>query len=219
VVQNRSRFLGKKGGLGGVEFPVEGLSSAVAEEFVDHSVAHALALGADGAREVWGEDDVGQREEGRVGRGRFGVGDVEDGGEVGAAAEDVDHGGFVDEGTACSVEEEGSGAHGFEVVGLEHAFGLGEKGSVERKSVGSGEEFVEGVDFANGLALGFFGTEERVVDSDADVVAAEALADETGDFSVGDKANGGAVRSGSGRLFEAGRVRSVESARIVPEVF
>jgi len=49
------------------------------------------------------------------------------------------------------------------VSGLEHAFGLGEQRGVEREGVGSGEELVEGIDFADGLALGFFGTEEWVV--------------------------------------------------------
>jgi len=52
-------FLGEEFGLGGVEFPVEGGFGAVAEEFVDHGVAHALALGADGAGEVRSEDDIG----------------------------------------------------------------------------------------------------------------------------------------------------------------
>ncbi len=106
-------------------------------------VGHELAVLFFCASDVWGEDAVVQGFQAFVDYWFF-FEDVEACAPDSFFAEGIDQRGFLYDGTAGGVDEDGVGFHQAEFAGADHAAGLGGEGGVDADDVGLFEAFIEG---------------------------------------------------------------------------
>ena len=131
-------------------------SPQAGDQVVGSDVGHAVAAGDGRAGDVRANGAVGQREERTVGRNRFGVRDVESGGEDGAVSKSLRQIGFPVNGASRGVHENSRRFHLGKGVSIEEASRRFIQVGVDRDEVGSCQEFVEGNTLGCQLAFGFF---------------------------------------------------------------
>ena len=104
--------------------------------------------------EMGGQDDVFQGEEWVAGFWRLFFEDIESGGPDGAVGEGCVQGGFVDDGAAAGVDEDGGGFHQRQLRGADHVPGAGQQWHVEAYDVRGFQHFVQQADLRR-IDLGF----------------------------------------------------------------
>ena len=158
-------------------------------------------------------EDVGQFAEGRVQRGWFGPGDVEQGEHIGARGERAAEAGLVYDGTARSIDESGSGFEAGEVFLAQHADGAVEQGRVATDHVGAGEKVLEADEF-NPKGGGPGGGGEGIECDDLVFKGLEQLGHTTADHAEGYEADGGAeIPCGNAGVGRNGVFAESEGAR------
>jgi len=180
----------------GVEgFDEEGFAR---EEFVaafegfDLEAVHGFA-GVEG--EVGGEEDVREGEEGAEGVAGGGEGflavDIEAGTGEAASEEGFEEGGFIDEGAAGDVDEDGGGPHEGEFGAADEVAGLRVEDGVEGDEIGGGEEVGKARAFFNAGALHGGGIDMGIETEDAHAEARASHAGEAAaDAADADEAEG-----------------------------